>query len=187
MVGYMSVEVHVLFWTDTTDCWQDWEGQKVVSCEVAVGKYSHNLRVTEQKMSLCMPWHHDRRGWGVSGSGKWVFSHAYTYPGHSPELSGQTRALIALTFGEKFRYTCPLRGWASIKASCCGQESDYDPYVIQTGKQYCFQGFINPVKFKTWLYVPPALTHKNFTFCPQCVYVLFVDLTTNSDYFSLQH
>ena len=39
-----------------------------------------------------------------------------------------------------------------------------------------------------WLfYVPPGLTFSNSTFCPQCIYVFCVDISTNSDYFPIQH
>jgi hypothetical protein len=38
------------------------------------------------------------------------------------------------------------------------------------------------------LYVPPGLTFNNSTFCPNSViYVFYVDLRTNSDYFPIQH
>ena len=31
------------------------------------------------------------------------------------------------------------------------------------------------------------LTFNNSTFCPHCIYVFYVDLRTNSDYFPIQH
>jgi len=37
------------------------------------------------------------------------------------------------------------------------------------------------------LYIPPALTFKNSTFCLHCLFVFNMILTTISDYFPQQH
>jgi hypothetical protein len=45
---------------------------------------------------------------------------------------------------------------------------------------------IYPFKAQWLLYVPPGLTFNNFTFCPNSVFMCFMDLRTNSDYFPIQ-
>ena len=54
--------------------------------------------------------------------------------------------------------------------------------------EYFINSNIKPLMLKVYLqYVPPALTYRNSVFCPQFIYVFYVDLRINSDYFSLQH
>jgi len=60
----------------------------------------------------------------------------------------------------------------SIKYACTAQS-----------KTYSHMNLLKP----DLLYVPPVLTFRCSVFCPQCIYVFYVDLRTNSDYFSVQH
>ena len=81
---------------------------KVVSCKVVVGK----IDIKDVSVHAVALWEQVVEGVG----GKWVSSHAYTYPRNLTEVSGRTRALVALTFGEKFRCTRSVRGWESPRA-----------------------------------------------------------------------
>jgi hypothetical protein len=66
--------------------------------------------------------------------------------------------------------------------------STFDSQPHQSCCTGCSQGYItciNYLKPKIYSMLPPALTYRNSVFCPQCIYVLFVNLRTNSDYFLL--
>jgi hypothetical protein len=71
-----------------------------------------------------------------------------------------------------------------------------DSTVYSVAPVSCFQSVplsnvishVNLLKLKTLLYVPPpALTFRNSVFCPLCIYVFYMCLRTNGDYFYLQH
>jgi hypothetical protein len=61
------------------------------------------------------------------------------------------------------------------------------PTLIIGYKVYSWPVQVSPFKVYDVLYLPSALTFRNFVFCPQCIYVFCVDLRTKSEYFSIQH
>jgi hypothetical protein len=44
-----------------------------------------------------------------------------------------------------------------------------------------------PYKAQSLLYLPSGLAFKNYTICPQCIYVFCMDLRTNSNYFTTHY
>jgi hypothetical protein len=64
---------------------------------------------------------------------------------------------------------------------------NWQVFRTETQCVYCAVGIWSSCKAQWLLYVPPALTFNNSTFCPHSIYVFGVDLRTMNDYFPIQY